>query len=108
MLEQYLNSTLLNRQSFLLSRPSDSLRQCARAQVTVERERMEASSRDAAWSSDIVREFGYQFLQQNVSEAKVCNDHLLPDPSLLKFSQFHAFIEERRRILHDKLRDVLS
>src|SRR5579859_2106036 len=46
---------------------------------------------------------------QKVSIAKFCNDHLLPsDPSKLEFSSFPEFIIERRKLLGQRLREVLS
>lgn len=47
--------------------------------------------------------------QQKVTMTKFCNDHLLPsDPSLLEFSRFPDFIAERRKILGQSLRGLLS
>lgn len=54
------------------------------------------------WASDEAK-------QQKVTIAKFCNDHLLPsDSSLLQFSRFPEFIAERRRLLGQRLREVLS
>lgn len=47
--------------------------------------------------------------RRNVPLSKLCSDLLLPpEPSLLDFDQFPGFIHERRRILSDRLREVLS
>jgi len=46
---------------------------------------------------------------QKATLTKFCNDHLLPnDPSILEFSRFSEFITERRKILGQRLRELLS
>lgn len=47
--------------------------------------------------------------QQKVTIAKFCNDHLLPtDPSVLEFARFRDFVTERRKVLGQRLRELLS
>lgn len=47
--------------------------------------------------------------KQGVSETKFCEDHLFPsDPLLLEFSRFPDFIEDRRKLLGQRLRALLS
>jgi len=47
--------------------------------------------------------------QQKLSMTKFCNDHLLPgDPSILEFAHFPNFITERRKLLGQRLQELLS
>ena len=46
--------------------------------------------------------------RQKVSPSKFCSDHLLPEMDVLDFSQFPKFIQERRNILGDRLRQLLQ
>jgi Protein of unknown function DUF262 len=47
--------------------------------------------------------------QQKVTLTKFCNDHLLPnDPAVLDFSRFPDFVGERRKILGQRLQELLS
>jgi hypothetical protein len=46
--------------------------------------------------------------RQNISQSKFCQDHLLPDPKWLAFTQFRDFISERQRIIGQKLRSLLQ
>ena len=47
--------------------------------------------------------------RQKVSMTKFCDDHLLPgDPSILEFSRFPDFIADRRKLLGQRLRELLS
>ena len=46
--------------------------------------------------------------RQKVSPSKFCSDHLLPEMDVLNFSQFPKFIQERRNILGDRLRQLLQ
>src|SRR5579883_55337 len=47
--------------------------------------------------------------QQKVTMTKFCNDHLLPsDSSTLEFARFPDFVSARRKILGQRLRELLS
>jgi hypothetical protein len=46
--------------------------------------------------------------RQVISEVKFCSDRQLPAPSLLALSEFRNFISERRKILGQQLRELLS
>ncbi|WP_159014585.1 DUF262 domain-containing protein [Acidisoma sp. S159] len=45
---------------------------------------------------------------QKISHAKFCVDHILPEEPDLAFGRFRVFIEARRRILSQKLREALQ
>lgn len=69
---------------------------------------LDASENKSKQDTDLKAWVHTEAERQKTSEVKFCADRQLPDPDVLGFDRFRAFIAERRRILSEELRRLLQ
>lgn len=68
---------------------------------------LDANENKSKQNSDLSDWASKEAERQEISVAKFCTDHQLPNTELLGFAKFPKFIERRKEILRAKLREIL-